>query len=207
MNDLIHATVDERLAKGLRKRFEREQVAAHEAATHALLARKGKNPKNRQKWVEEFIAQVARFAGDRFIAAIPDSKQRRWMLVELGVDEVAGGYVALGFILDAKKRTCSEPRYFGCISSHCVERFFERVRRPFSFREVSDLLGRATTAAMHQRVGPDAPAEFDVPTPDGIIVCRWEEPEARMGLVLVTFLGKRELNDERYAKWLAAGAV
>jgi hypothetical protein len=202
---MIVGTIDEKLAKGLAKRRAREGQATIERArvepVPPCLASGRKI--NRNKW---FVAVMEFLLGKEDTAVdLIRTGAHRWEFLQMSAVPNKGFYRVGSFRIDAKKRraTCSGELKLG-LSVHAVERYFERVRRPFTLSELPALL----RLAFHQGFR-DLPSlvlghTVDVYTPDGLLVFEAVDVEGTTMLIAKTFLGKRELNDERYARWQEA---
>ena len=186
----VNGIIDESLARGLKKRMIREALEAQEKV---FSTRKPPAKKSAKRWVNAMLEECGRVSGVMFVANFDAGKYM--VHVAIWPRPIGGAFRVKGVTLHKKRYRLDEGFLPVALSEHAVERYFQRVGRPFEFSELAQL-ARGLVYAYFDSI-EDKP-EVRLCTEDGMLVAKFVENDQLMAL---TFYGCDELHGERLAHW------
>ena len=186
----VNGFVNDTLARGLEKRMMREQDDVREETLRRAL--QFNPPKNREKWRKAAVKILSDMAGEFLVG---EARVGRHITIVMRMNETAhdGLYQLAGGRINAKKREVSTIYFRLGMTRHAVQRYFERVRVPFSFSAFAAVLG---AGLLHE---PRVP--FNIFMPEGVFIFDVVEVNGDTLSIAKTFLGLKEMNAELQAEW------
>jgi hypothetical protein len=147
---------------------------------------------------------LLKYLGEFFIGSRMVTKHVE-QFFSLSHNPVSGSFNLLATKLYYKKRFSHSEVYRVCLSKHAVERYIERVDRPFTWHDIAMLAGEMLMQVVAPQPAPGKPGdELLVFVPEGVLCCNYAaEDDGSVGLVAKTFRGLKQMNSAQRAAWEA----
>jgi hypothetical protein len=209
----INGNIDTSLSRGLRKRMAREASARIDREAERLnrMPSDAEAHWSGKRWMIERARQVRGLIGEQHVATVQLSKRER-MILSLDPEPVGRLYFVDAMLLDRKHRTVNSAPAPVALTTHFVERYFQRIGRPFAFAELTLVVRAAATVIAHDNgLRPELTLrmadglvywERGMMTPDGLPVPQSTEPDmARSAMIAKTFIHAQDMSGKRRAEW------
>lgn len=203
----VDGIINESLSRGLRKRMEREASKQREADLSRLTSRRTKSKK---RWMRDAKNSLKAMAGEYLISMSETNKNvyGAYLLSE-SIDRC---YYVMGTKLNGRKCKSSHHALPVAYSEHAIERYFQRIGRPFSFSDLVDI-ARGMVTIINEESDEEGYVDFSKEEKlqcleDGMMVYELVDKEHNdnenidFGIYLAkTFYGKKELSGKRLLYW------
>jgi hypothetical protein len=215
----VNGHIDQSLSRGLRKRMAREAGVQMDKGIERLnqVSVETEMHWSAKRWLKERTQSLHTAVGEQHIVTVQLSKRERMMLA-LNADPVGGLYFIDSFLMDRKTRCIQGGNAPIALTTHFVDRYFQRIGRPFTFAELAQVArGGAAVVAHDSGLRPELIDrlpdglvywERGIMCPDGLPVTQSTEPEkARPAMIAKTFIHCDDMSRKRRVDWDARADV